>query len=344
MNIETVSEHARSLDARAERELDVVERVTQHRDFDERRKVVAVTLRDLLTRELPPPVMLLTPWLTTQSLTMIHAWRGIGKTHVALGIAYALASGGEFLNWRAEHAVPVMYLDGEMSGAKLKGRFAAIVEASDKESDENMLRIVTPDLQPDGITPDLGTVEGQDAVEAELGDAKVIIVDNISCLVRSGGKENDADSWSSVATWALRMRARGRAVVFIHHSGKGGLQRGTSKREDALDTVITLRRPTDYTPDQGARFEIQFEKGRELVGQDVRAIEARLETGRDGKQLWTIKDASHALHDRIVEMVDLGLKPEAIAQDLGCSRATVYRHVKDAKESGELTRSRGGET
>ena len=28
----------------------------------------------------------------------------------------------------------------------------------------------------------------------------------------------------------------------------------------ALDTVIALRRPEDYSPEQGARFEIHFEK------------------------------------------------------------------------------------
>src|SRR5690242_6213730 len=237
------SPYASRLDEQADRDLALVEKIAgerrkHSRDFSEApRKVIAVTLRDLLTRELPPRDMLLAPWLTSQSLTMIHAWRGTGKTHVALGIAYALASGGAFLNWTATQPVRVLYLDGEMPGAVLKERLAAIVDAADREAEEGELRLVTPDLQPDGIMPYLGTREGQEAVEAELGDAQVIVVDNISCLVRAGGKENDAESWGGIATWALRQRAHGRAVVFIHHSGKGGQQRGTSKREDILDTV-----------------------------------------------------------------------------------------------------------
>jgi hypothetical protein len=44
-----------------------------------------------------------------------------------------------------------------------------------------------------------------------------------------------------------------------------GRQRGTSRREDALDTVIALRRPDDYSPEQGARFEVHFEKLRNRV-------------------------------------------------------------------------------
>jgi hypothetical protein len=37
-----------------------------------------------------------------------------------------------------------------------------------------------------------------------------------------------------------------------HHAGTNGRQRGASRREDALDTVIALRRPEDYSPEQGA--------------------------------------------------------------------------------------------
>lgn len=303
--------------------------------------VVAVTLRDLLTRELPPREMLLAPWLTTQSLSMIYAWRGTGKTMVALGIAYALASGGSFLNWTARRTTRVLYIDGEMPGATLKGRLAAIVDAADKEAEEGALRIVTPDLQPDGVMPDLATHDGQAAIDKVIGDAEVIILDNISCLVRAGGKENDAESWTGVAGWALRQRAHGRAVVFIHHSGKGGQQRGTSKREDVLDTVIALRHPSDYLESEGARFEASFEKARELHGQAVGAIEAKLDAGPDGKQLWTWKDATGALRTRIIELVDLGLKHTEIAQELGCNRSTVYRNIRDAKENGELVHTKG---
>lgn len=304
------------------------------------RKVVAVTLRDLLSRELPLREMLLSPWLTSQSLTMIHAWRGVGKTHIALGIGYALASGGSFLAWQAGQPVRVLYLDGEMPGNALQSRLAAIVAAADKDAEEGFLRLVTPDLQPDGIMPDLATIEGQDAIEDVIGEARVIIVDNLSCLVRAGGRENEAESWLPVAGWALRQRSRGRAVVFVHHSGKNGRQRGTSKKEDLLDTTIALRRPSDYREEEGARFEIYFEKARDLFGQEVTPIEAKLETDAHGRQAWTIKDASHALHDRIVELTGMGMKQAEIAQELQCSRSTVCRHLQAADTSGALAKTR----
>lgn len=302
------------------------------------RAVVAVTLRDLLTRDLPPREMLLSPWLQSQSLSMIHAWRGVGKTHVALGIAYALACGGKFLDWQAPTPVRVLYLDGEMPGAALKDRCAAIVAAADAEAPEDFLRFVTPDLQPDGVMPDLATREGQESIEVLLGDSRVIVVDNISCLVRSGGKENDADSWAGVAQWALRMRASGRSVVFIHHSGKSGLQRGTSKREDLLDTVILLRRPSDYEPSQGARFEVNFEKARALFGKDVSPFEATLETDAHGRQIWKTTDASNNLRDRAIELHEIGLSQADIAGELGCARSTIMRNLREAERDGKTTR------
>jgi putative DNA primase/helicase len=87
--------------------------------------------------------------------------------------------------------------------------------------------------------------------------------------------------------WLLSLRRRGISVMLVHHACTNGRQRGTSRREDALDTVIALRRPKDYSPEQGARFEIHFEKLRNRVDAvGAMAFEARPETfvadGQDG--------------------------------------------------------------
>ena len=66
-----------------------------------------------------------------------------------------------------------------------------------------------------------------------------MILDNLSALCVSG-KENEGESWLPVQRWALRLRQRGISVLFVHHAGKGGAQRGTSRREDLLDVVINL--------------------------------------------------------------------------------------------------------
>lgn len=299
-----------------------------------RDELVVCSAADLLKMDLPPRETLLAPWLQSQSLAMIHAWRGIGKTHVALGIAYALASGGEFLGWRAKEPVPVLYIDGEMPGAALRERLARIVANADPVAADDALRFITPDLQP-GVMPNLLESEGRDAINAQIGkaEARVIIVDNISCLVR-GGKENEAEGWQPVADWGLRHRAAGRSVIFIHHSGKNGQQRGTSKREDLLDTVIALKRPADYCPDEGARFELHFEKARALYGQDVSPIEARLETDHDGKQTWTTRTVEGTAVSQMIELSELGVTQAEIARELGVNRSTVMRALRRAEEEG----------
>src|SRR5205807_1418487 len=38
-----------------------------------------LTLEELLRYPFPERELILGPWLTTQSLSMIHAWRGVGK-------------------------------------------------------------------------------------------------------------------------------------------------------------------------------------------------------------------------------------------------------------------------
>jgi hypothetical protein len=139
------------------------------------------------------------------------------------------------------------------------------------------------DLSSVGL-PDLATPEGQAWIDTQVGDADVLFADNISTLVRTG-KENEAEGWLPMQNWVLRHRRAGRAVVLLHHAGKGGAQRGTSRREDVLDTVISLRRPGDYSPEQGARFEVHFEKTRGFYGEDAQAFEARYEV-RDGGAVW----------------------------------------------------------
>lgn len=297
---------------------------------------VVLDAASLLSRHFRPREALLSPWLTSQSLTMVYARRGVGKTHFALGVAYALASAGEFLGWTASKATPVLYLDGEMPGADLQKRLSSVIANAPTQAEPDALRVMTPDVQPDGRLPNLYTPEGQAAINLVIGDAQVIVVDNLSCLVR-GGKENESESWTPVAEWALRQRSAGRSVIFIHHAGKGGQQRGTSKREDLLDTVISLRRPADYVAEQGARFEIHFEKARALYGTDVDPMDARLETLPDGRSIWTTKRVADATDAQVIEMAELGLSTREIGAELEISHSTVVRTLNRLKEAGRYS-------
>ena len=255
---------------------------------------VIITVEEFLSRELPPREMLLDPWLPRQGLAMVHAYRGIGKTHFALGVAYAAATGTVFLGWQAPKPAGVLLLDGEMPGPAMQDRLASIVASADIEPSVSF-EIMTPDLQlKDRPGFNLADLADQRSLEPRLKDISLIVVDNLATLCRTG-QANDADSWMPVQQWALKQRAAGRSVLFIHHSGKSGAQRGTSAKEDVLDTVIGLRRPSDYKAAEGARFEIHFEKARGFSGPESESIEAALQTDEHGHSVWATKSLEDAV-------------------------------------------------
>lgn len=287
----------------------------------------SIEVHDFLALDIPPRQFLLKPILPQQGLAMLYGPRGLGKTQLSVGIAVAVSSGAKFLKWSAPQPAGVLLVDGEMPAAAMQKRLSDAIKASDIEP-EAQLRIISPDLNCDAGMPDLSTVEGQKAVDALItDDIKLIILDNLSSLLRTG-IENDAESWLPLQTWALRHRAAGRSVLFIHHAGKGGGQRGTSRREDVLDTVIALRRPSDYRQSEGARFELHIEKGRSLFGTDANPFETQLTADARGRPIWTIKELEMAQESQIAELTALGMKPAEIAQELGCSKATVYRRLQ----------------
>jgi putative DNA primase/helicase len=206
----------------------------------------AMTALELLQTDFPPRDLVLAPWLPTKGLAMCFGPRGIGKTWITLGIAYAVATGGTFLRWTAPRPRRVLVIDGEMPAVALQERLASIVDREPREPPApNFLRILSLDLQDRSL--DLADEGDQERLEVQIGHAELIVADNISTLAR-GGRENEAESWLPVQDWALRQRRQGRTVLFMHHAGKGGQQRGTSRREDVLDTVIALRRPGDVKP------------------------------------------------------------------------------------------------
>jgi len=293
-----------------------------------------LTAAQFLRLALPPREKIIAPWLPEKGLVMIYSPRGIGKTFLGMTSAYAIGSGGDFLGFEISKPRKVLYIDGEMPAQVMQARLAAIVTGFTKQppSDDH-LRFLFADLAEFGL-PDLSTAEGQAWFDARLDDAEVVFLDNISTLVRSG-KENEAESWRPVQSWILRLRREGRAVVFLHHAGKGGAQRGTSNREDVLDTVISLRRPADYSSDQGARFEVHYEKCRGFYGEKAQPFEARYEV-RDGASIWTVTEIVDAERARVVAALQDGMSIREAADALGMHRSKVERLKRRATENGEF--------
>lgn len=296
--------------------------------------LAAMDVHDLALHQFKPREVMLAPWLHSQDLGMIFAGRGIGKTHLALAVSLAIATGGTFAKWKAPQPAKVLYLDGELPGSVCQARLA--MHMTDIEPQPGFFRIFTPDLLPDGVAlPDLSTAAGQNAVNQLIEpDTALVVIDNLSAWCRTG-RENEAESWHPVADWILELRRRGLAVLMIHHAGKGGQQRGTSKREDLLDVVIGLSRPADYEPRQGAVFNLEFTKARNLTGDDAQSLELAL-IGDETRAEWTCKTVDAGTFDRVVALANEGLNQAEIVAELGINKSNVSRHFRRAKAEGRI--------
>jgi putative DNA primase/helicase len=285
-----------------------------------------LTGEQLLSATLPPRELLLAPWLPAKGLAMIYGPRGIGKTHVTLGIARALATGTSFLGWRAPKPRRVLIIDGEMPASALQERLRSIVvRAGNNTTDTGNIVFLAADLQErSGVN--LANYSDQIELEAHLEGIDLIIVDNISTCVTLG-RENEAESWLPVQEWGLAQRRAGRSVLFVHHAGKDGNQRGTSRREDVLDTVIGLRKPKFSSPTEGARFEVHFEKSRGFHGDDAKPFLASLKD--DGWKVEPIAGPPVPDLARALALRAQGHSIREVAEILGVSRSSAHRMLQE---------------
>jgi hypothetical protein len=282
---------------------------------------------DLVAADLPPREPILAPILATKSLALLYGPRGLGKTFVALGIAWAAASGASFLGWQAPKPRRVLYVDGEMAAIDMQERLRSLGPAPPA------LDFMLADLNT-GPPADLATFEGQNRLMRSWGHPDLVVLDNLSSL--AGFKNGDPDAWNDLQRFLMLQRRFGRAMLLVHHANKKGFQRGTNRREDVLDVVMSLRRPDDYQPQDGARLEIHFEKARGLHGTAVDPVEARLETGPDGAAHWTWRRTAPSELHRAALLVNNGLSMPELARTMGISRTKAYELRQCARQSGLL--------
>lgn len=298
----------------------------------------ACSLGEFLNLEIAPREMMLGPILPSQGLAMLYSKRGVGKTYLALGVALAVARGGNFLRWKAAKPRKVLFVDGELPASTLQQRLRSmdtgVPESEPKLPAQDYLRIITPDMQSQPM-PDLATPEGQMLVESELSGAELLVLDNLSSLCRSG-KENEGESWLPMQGWLLRLRQQGLSVLLAHHAGKSGAQRGTSRREDLLDTVIALQHPSDYSASDGLRCEVRYEKCRGFHGDDAKPFEVRMQLEGTGAAHWTVSDAEDALLHRAAAQFREGASIRGTAEELGISRSKAERLKRKAQTLGLL--------
>jgi AAA domain len=293
-----------------------------------------VSSTELGSLNLQPRRKLLGEWFCEGDQGLIYAYRGVGKTWLGLLIARALSEGTKLGDWQAHERAKVLYIDGEMPADLMRTREQGIKRAIGEVDFLNheilfdrtgkVLNITEPEVQR-AIT-DRCIHEG----------VKVVILDNLSTLA-SGMKENDAYSWEMVNNWLLDFRRHKIAVILIHHAGRSGEARGTSKREGAAFWVIALDDAKTHSDDKhGARFTSRFTKPSRNTPDEVPAYEWRIATNVASGEISVTHRRAQSM-DVFLKVVEDGVTDcTQIAQELKVSPATVSRLAKKAIDAGRL--------
>lgn len=275
-----------------------------------------------------PPICekLMGDWWEMSDFGFIHASRGVGKTFFGLAISRALATGQEIAGWEVNEPVRVLYLDGEMSQSDLQSRLRGL-DLVDRQGVEFFFT-----LNHDAFFRENWSVyclSEEKAQNALLNictyhNIKVLVLDNLSSLFR-GVEENSADDWEKILGWLLKCRRYGLSVVLIHHSGKNGDQRGTSRREDHAAWCIKLDAidREDVAEDEGAKFNAIFTKARHAK-KFPQTTEWCFKPLEDSKIAVEVKNSG--LESVILDLIRQGVDNNGdIADHLGISRAQVTK-------------------
>jgi AAA domain-containing protein len=143
--------------------------------------LVVRPLGEFLTYRYPPVEHVVKPWFNKRGIALVAAWRGTGKTYFGLSLAYAIATGGKFLDFDVPEPRKVLYVDGEMDPAEVQAilnhthQAAALDGNGDPSLAATNLRILSHADQEFGI-PDLSNPDddrGRKLIEKALGDAEV---------------------------------------------------------------------------------------------------------------------------------------------------------------------------
>jgi putative DNA primase/helicase len=297
-----------------------------------------ITREQFVQLDIPPRESLLHPIIKEQSITLIYGPRGVGKTWFAQSLMDAIAYGTQFGPWESGRKVPCLYLEGEMPAQDVIERLGYF-----KYPEKNGETYIYSDGYANTIglpKANLSNPKWQEQIKEELLrlNVKLWVVDNLASLA-PGMDEMSKQEYDPVNQFFLDLRFAGVATVFLHHAGKLGQQRGTSAHEDNIDSVIKLAYPADYSQEQGARFNVIFEKARLRTKElpFTKPMEFQLSEDEFNTGVWTHRTTLTANRIRILQMLDEGYNQKEISENLEVDKGYVSKVRKKAIENNQLT-------
>jgi len=262
-----------------------------------------MSAKELLAAEIPQRPKVLGEWLREGDYGYLFAPRGHGKSWLAMMIANAIANGTSLGEWsEGDSARRVVYFDAEMNLPDVQERGKLVGIDSDNFAwlqHEKVFPIIERQIN-------IALREDQEAISAILADGDVLIIDNLSTST-SGIEENNGDHFDLLKGWFLELRNRRITVLVVHHAGRNGMMRGTSKREDIAHWILSLR-DDSADGDQETAFLTTFAKCRNCQAASAPALR------------WTIKTIDRTLQVGCTPYSGMDAMPALVADGLQTAR------------------------
>ncbi len=303
-----------------------------------------VGFTSLLQRECSPVEYAIEPLLSSRGTGEIFAWRGTGKSYITTQMAIDISLGKAVMfgahrggggHWPISRAYRTLYVYGEMDDSEIKQRAVALSRMADGQiPKDEQLGTMCKDYQRNW-RPKLSSALDRKFIEDRIfgHGYEGLILDNFSTLWPTS-QEQQSDRSAILAEWFTDLNQRGVWIIFLHHAGKSGEQRGDSEKEDMLSFVLKLRRPANYKAEEGLRVEVHVEKNRHKPSESrwLMPFEIALMKDANGETIWTTRPAQEAQRRAAFEMFKNDMPAMFVGQEVGVSRATIYRWKKQYDE------------
>jgi predicted transcriptional regulator len=285
------------------------------------------------THKVPVCHKLMGDWWEVADYGFLYAPRGLGKSYFILALCHALSTGTSIAGWNIGAPVKITYVDGEMSQQDLQDRLRDL-RLANKD-----LHVINHDVffRENGTIFCLSDEVSQNALLQDCynHNSKVLVLDNLSSLFR-GVEENSADDWEVILSWLLKCRRYGISVVLIHHSGKDGSQRGTSRREDAAAWSIKLDAVGREDIVEGeVKFQAIFMKVRHCGFPVTTEWTLKFPSEETPNAPITISVEEKSMEQAVLDLIQTGVdNNKDIADHLGLSAATITKLFQRLEKKG----------
>ena len=237
---------------------------------------------------------LINPVLKKNSLTVLYAPAGLGKTWLGLSMGLAMANGTDvFKDWEGTRRNQnVLYILGEMDKNEIENRIYDLnkIYLKNPQNANNFLAI-RKDY-------DLATREDQNAVEEATEEYKrknaksisVLVLDNLTTLVKNG--ENKSN-WERFFKWIKKLQRKKMTILLIHHANRQGKHLGTGAIKNQTDFMIRLYQ-TDELEERLRNILTSKSKAKDIRRKKIRDCLAPKFTGK-GLVIYLDCDKSRSL-------------------------------------------------